>query len=50
MVTKRAADHTDNFCRQGLIKFLTTEGFAAKNISDGLHFVYGESSLGYASV
>ena len=44
------ADHTDNVFRQAVIEFLTKEGFAAKNISDGLHIVYGENCLSYASV
>jgi [histone H3]-lysine36 N-dimethyltransferase SETMAR len=45
------ADIADNVFRQkAVIEFLTKEGIAAKNISDRLNVVYGESSLSFRSV
>ena len=45
------ADPADKVFRQkAVIEFLTTEGIAAKNISDRLNIVYGENSLSFASV
>ncbi len=45
------AAYTDNSCKQkAVIEFLMKEGIAAREISDRLKNVYGESALSYLSV
>ena len=45
-----AAFADDNFKQKAVIEFLLKEGIAAKEISDRLRNVYGESALSYRTV